>query len=196
MRFFKARQAVAASIALSALIVVPLQFLWANNLGVGSIVQPRYLLPMMALLAAVSVYRRQEDEGAVLSRGQVWLIGLGLLAANTIALHTNLRRYITGLDVNQVSLNFEMEWWWVERPSSPTLFWFSPNYLWLVGSVAFGVLLFSVWKLRENVSLLGDPQEPATKKFVGDENSFLPAEKKIFGLKRKSKVVVVRPSIS
>jgi fumarate reductase subunit D len=154
MKFFDRRQSIAAGLALLALIVVPLQFLWANNLSVGQIVQPRYLLPMIVLLAASSLHRKSTDIATGFSRGQIWAIGFGLFVANTLALHTNLRRYITGLDINQISLNFEMEWWWVERPASDTIFWFSPNYLWVAGSIAFGLLLISIWKLRSEIGLV------------------------------------------
>jgi hypothetical protein len=159
MRFFDRRQSIAAGLALTALIVVPLQFLWANNLSVGQIVQPRYLLPMIVLLAATSLHRKSTDTATGFSRGQVWVIGFGLFVANTLALHTNLRRYITGLDINQISLNFEMEWWWVERPSSDSIFWFSPNYLWVAGSISFGLLLYSIWRLRFEIGLV-DSKSP------------------------------------
>jgi hypothetical protein len=89
-----------------------------------------------------------------LSRGQLWLIGIGLIGANAISLHTNLRRYLTGLDENQVSLNFEIEWWWVQRPSPDAVLWLSPNYVWLAGSLAFGLFLFSLWKLRFELGLV------------------------------------------
>jgi hypothetical protein len=154
IRFFDRRQAIAAGIAFLALVAVPLQFLWANNLSVGQIIQPRYLLPMLALLLSVSLYKNPINVERRLTQGQIWIIGFGLFAANTIALHTNLRRYITGLDINQISLNFEMEWWWFDRPSSDTIFWLSPNYLWLAGSFAFGLFLFSLWKLRDQIGLL------------------------------------------
>lgn len=154
MRFFDRRQSIAAGISFLALVAVPLQFLWSNNLSVGQIVQPRYLLPMLALLAAVSLYRSPDDFERRFSRGQIWFVAFGLFVANSIALHTNLRRYITGLDVNQISLNFEMEWWWVERPLSSTFLWFSPNYLWVAGSLAFGLFLFSLWKLKTEIGLL------------------------------------------
>jgi len=156
VKYFSRKQAIAAATVLFALALVPLYTLAVNGLIVGQIVQPRYLLPLVGLLAAVSLYRPESNLGFVLSRGQLWLIGGGLFVANAIALHTNFRRYLTGLDENQVTLNFEIEWWWFERPASETLLWFSPNYFWLGGSIAFGVLLFSIWKLRRELGLSPD----------------------------------------
>ena len=177
MRFFDLRQSIASAISFFALVFVPIQFLWANNLPVGSIVQPRYLLPMLALLVAVSLFRKTGNLEETFSRGQVLVIGFGLFIANTISLHTNLRRYITGLDVNQVSLNFKMEWWWFERPSSGSIFWFSPNYLWAAGSVAFGVFLFSIFMLRNHLHLQGEPQVPDSLN-TKDADSLLELRKK------------------
>jgi hypothetical protein len=140
-----------------------------NGLSVGQIVQPRYLLPLIGLLIATAAYRSSIEGGMHLSRGQIWLIGIGLFGANAISLHTNLRRYLTGLDENQVSLNFEIEWWWVQRPSPDAVLWLSPNYVWLVGSLAFGLFLFSMWKLRFELGLISQvnfskkTQRPSTE---------------------------------
>ena len=155
IRYFDRRQAISAALVFMALILVPMAALHASGLLVGQFIQPRYLLPLLGLLLAVSMYRKSEATGLWLSRGQVWLIGLGLFVAHTISLHTNLRRYLTGLDENQVSLNFEIEWWWVERPSEDAILWFSPNYVWIFGSVAFSLFLISLWKLRFELGLPG-----------------------------------------
>jgi hypothetical protein len=153
---FGRRQAIATGLVAVALVGVPIYTLAVNGLLVGQIVQPRYLLPLIGLLIATAVYRTSNTTGLILSRGQVWLVGAGLFAANAISLHTNLRRYLTGLDQNQVSLNYEIEWWWVSRPATDSIFWLSPNYVWLIGSLAFGLLLISLWKLREVLGLPGD----------------------------------------
>jgi hypothetical protein len=155
IRYFDRRQAISAALVFMALILVPMAALHASGLLVGQFIQPRYLLPLLGLLLAVSMYRKSEATGLWLSRGQVWLIGLGLFVAHTISLHTNLRRYLTGLDENQVSLNFEIEWWWVERPSEDAILWLSPNYVWIFGSVAFSLFLISLWKLRFELGLPG-----------------------------------------
>jgi hypothetical protein len=151
IRYFDLRQSIAAGFVTIALFVVPLQFLWANSLTVGQIIQPRYLLPMLLLLAGVAAYRRSHEDRTDFSRGELWLVGFGLIAANTLALHTNLRRYLTGLDGTQMSLNRGIEWWWVEPPSVSTLFWFSPNVLWLSGSLSFAIFLLALWKLKEEL---------------------------------------------
>ena len=159
MRAFSKRQALATSLVLLALVVVPMYTLSVNGLLVGQIVQPRYLLPLLGLLIGAAVYRESISGGVSLSSGQLLLIGLGLAGTNTISLHTNLRRYLTGLDEYQVSLNFGIEWWWVQRPSPDAVLWLSPNYVWIVGSIAFALFLFALWKLRSELGIWTNGQQ-------------------------------------
>jgi hypothetical protein len=160
VRFFNRRQAISASLVLLALVGLPLYTLAANGLLVGQVVQPRYLLPLISLLIATSVYRASVSTGLDLSRGQVWLIGAGFFGAHLISLHTNLRRYLTGLDVNQINLDSQIEWWWFDKPVSETLIWLSPNLVLLSGSLAFGVFLFSLWKLKDELGLFSIKETP------------------------------------
>ena len=66
------------------------------------------------------------------SRGQLVLFGLVLAAANAIALHTNLQRYLSG-DAGGPNLNAGIEWWWPVAPS--------PMVVLVVAAVAFAGLL-------------------------------------------------------
>jgi hypothetical protein len=125
-----------------------------NGLLVGQVVQPRYLLPLLGILIATVVHRNSLGAGMSLSRGQFVLFGLGLFSANTISLHTNLRRYLTGLDENYLNLNWAIEWWWVDKPFPEALIWLSPNYVWVAGSLAFGLFLYSLWRLRSELGLV------------------------------------------
>jgi hypothetical protein len=151
IRHFDRLQAIATSLVFAALVLVPMAALHASGLLVGQFIQPRYLLPLLVLLLAVAMYRKSESGGIQLSRGQVWLIGLGLSGAHTISLYSNMRRYVTGLDENR----FEIEWWWVEQPSDSGILWFSPYYVWFFGSIAFVVFLISLWKLKNELGLPG-----------------------------------------
>jgi len=157
IRYFKGSQALSTSLAMLALVIVPMYTLFVNGLVVGQIVQPRYLLPLLGLLVATALYRTSIEAGFSFSGGQLWLFGAGLFGANVISLHTNLRRYLTGLDENHGTLDFEIEWWWVERPSAEAFLWLSPNYVWLAGSLAFGVFLLALWKLRFVLGLVSKP---------------------------------------
>ena len=127
--------------------------LHASGLVVGQFVQPRYLLPLMGLLVATALFRTSMSDGLLLSRGQMWFAGFGLFAANSISLHTNLRRYLTGLDGSQINLDRDIEWWWVDASSNGLGLWFSPNFVWIFGTFTFALFLISLWKLRFELGL-------------------------------------------
>jgi hypothetical protein len=133
------------SLSLLALIVVPMVVLTQNGQPVGGLVQPRYLLPLIGLLVTVSLWRKMAS-GPILSNAQLLFTALGLVVANMLALHSNLRRYLTGIDYWGLSLTSQVEWWWAD-------FALSPNHVWFIGSTSLALLLFSVWKLRESLGL-------------------------------------------
>jgi hypothetical protein len=159
---FSTRQTIAAVAAFGALIIVPLVTLAVQGYVVGQWVQPRYLVPLLTLLLAVALYRESSSKGVGLSSGQIFFIGLGLVVANAISLHTNLRRYLTGLDFNEISLDTAIEWWWVTKPAGDPLFWFSPGNVWLGGVIAFALVFFSLWKLRFELGV-SDPKTRANE---------------------------------
>jgi hypothetical protein len=148
MSSWSSRQKVAFAAIALALVAIPLYLLTVNGLFVGEVVQPRYLLPLLALALAVSVFKNPDQVGLQLSRLQFLIIGCGLVIANTISLHINMRRYLTGIDSTELSLNRGIEWWWVEPPLYANNLWFSPNNVWIGGSLAFAIFLIAIWKLR------------------------------------------------
>jgi hypothetical protein len=68
---------------------------------------------------------------------QIYLGIIGLWVANAIALHVNIRRYVTGMDVKSANLDADIEWWWEGALVAPM-------GVWLIGTVSFGVLLLTV----------------------------------------------------
>ena len=99
---------------------------------VGENVQPRYLLPLIVLFAGVvvlGVAGRDIRLGGV----QKFFIVLTLAIAQSLAIHTNMRRYITGIDVQSANLNSGIEWWWDAAPS--------PMAVWIIASLAFTALI-------------------------------------------------------
>jgi hypothetical protein len=148
MRWFRVRQLLAVSLLLGALLAIPLYLLQVNELAVGEQVQPRYLLPLIALLGAASLFRESVSTGLDMNGPQITIIAIALFVANTVSLHTNIRRYVTGNDINYLSLDRGIEWWW----DGIVL---SPNGVWLSGTFFFGVLLFGVWRLRGNLGFQG-----------------------------------------
>ena len=90
--------------------------------------QPRYFLPLLVLAAMIAL-AQDNDEGPQLHLAQAVLIVVALGVAQAGALHTELRRYLTGLDNLTFNLNDNFEWWWSWAPP--------PMVVLAVGSVAF-----------------------------------------------------------
>jgi hypothetical protein len=64
------------------------------------------------------------------------VVGAALIGAHFVALHINIRRYVTGLDVGGFDLGANTEWWW----TGPI----GPNVVWLLGSLAYALLVVMI----------------------------------------------------
>lgn len=121
----------------ACLIVIPMYILVHDGVVVGTGVQPRYIYPLLIILAGVAV-TGFSTPGLRLGRLQVVSVAVSLAVANAVALHTNLRRYITGIDAQSFDLNRNVEWWW----NVPV----APMTLWAVASLAFaGAVAAAAW---------------------------------------------------
>ena len=132
IRHLSARKGIALGLLVAALVFIPVWVLLQTGDLVGAGVQPRYLLPLLVLLAQVALYRLEPGQ-IRFSRTQLWCIAAALSATNAVALHANIRRYVAGADLVGPNLDAGREWWW----STPV----PPNAVWLVGSVAFGLAM-------------------------------------------------------
>jgi hypothetical protein len=131
------RRAISVGGVLLVLIVLPVYVLTVGGNSIGTNLQPRYLLPLIVLLSFLLVV----NSGRVqirFGRAQISVILGALAGANLIALHVNIRRYVTGVDEQGVDLSVGAEWWWTGFPVGPTA-------VWLIGALAFMGLLALLW---------------------------------------------------
>ena len=130
------RKAVMVIALVSTLLILPVYILTVGVSVVGENVQPRYILPLVVVLGGLLLLNLNTEERPF--RPHAWHIVpamILLIGANAIALYTTLRRYMTGFDVEQFSLESGSEWWWTGFPISATA-------LWVIGSVLFaGVII-------------------------------------------------------
>jgi hypothetical protein len=129
LRYMPRRKAVMVGALVATLYLLPLYILTRGISVVGENVQPRYLVPLVVVLGGLLLL----GISARPLRPGPWHVipAIVLLAgANSIALYTNLRRYVTGFDVEQLSLGTGAEWWWTGLPIGPTA-------MWVFGSLAF-----------------------------------------------------------
>lgn len=135
------------------LIAAPVYVLTKGGDVVGGEVQPRYILPLIVLAAGLVVFaagsRRFE-----LTRGQLLLVVATLCVAQFVALHVNIRRYVTGVDVGSVNLDAGAEWWWPAAPSPMTVL--------IIGALAYAALVVVVVREVSGRRALEADPEPAT----------------------------------
>lgn len=136
LRLMTMRKGIVLVLAFGAFTVIPLYVLYSMGVTVGEWVQPRYLLPLLLILVTATLFGFAKDNLG-LSRLQAVLVLGGVAAANSLAMHNNMRRYITGLDDSSFNLNAGIEWWW-NIPVSPMVVWFA-------GSAAFALMLACLW---------------------------------------------------
>lgn len=131
------RKAIAASGVLLVLVVLPVWVLTRNGNVISENLQPRYLLPLIVLFAFILLLM---PYGSRLSfaRAQVLVIFGALAVANLVALQVNIRRYVTGNDEQGLNLDAGAQWWWTGFPIGPTA-------VWIIGMLAFAVLLAVLW---------------------------------------------------
>ncbi|MCU1542248.1 MAG: hypothetical protein JWM50_113 [Microbacteriaceae bacterium] len=127
------RKVLAGVLVLVMLLAIPAVILYRSEIIVGFSVQPRYVFPMIILLAGVALLRSRGD-ALRLSTVQLVLLAGAVSIANAAALHTNLRRYVTGIDGTWGNLDLGIEWWWNIAVS--------PMWMWAIGSLSFAVVLF------------------------------------------------------
>ncbi len=126
------RKLIALAIVALVLWLLPLYVLEAGRSFVGQSVQPRYILPLIVLFAGIALlpvgrwFLR-------FSRLQTVVVVAALVIAESIALHENMRRYITGINVSGLNLNHNIQWWW---PIS-----ISPMVVWIAGTLAFAAMV-------------------------------------------------------
>ena len=117
---------------------LPAYVLYQGGDMVGESVQPRYILPLVVMLGGLLMITRSAQR-ITFSRAQLVLVGGTLSVVQFIALHMNIRRYVTGTDGAGANLDAGYEWWWDIA--------LSPNGVWILGSLAYAGLV--VVLLRE-----------------------------------------------
>lgn len=133
LRRMDRRKALIVGLTVFVLWALPLYVLQQGGHIVGEQLQPRYLLPLIVLLGGLLALGTQV---VAWTRGQLLVVAGALAVANAVALHFNLRRYLTGIGEGGLNLNTGVDWWW----NVP----FSPMLVWILGSLAFAALVLVI----------------------------------------------------
>ncbi|MFC4243550.1 DUF2142 domain-containing protein [Gryllotalpicola reticulitermitis] len=123
-----------AIVALAVLlIVIPLYELQIAGRLVGNSVQPRYLLPLLIVLAGVATL---PVAGKTLSLTPLQrnVLIVCIAVSNCAALYANMARYVHIETAQTFDLNHFIAWWWGALIPSPMA-------VWAIGSLAFAAAL-------------------------------------------------------
>ncbi|TDQ02862.1 MULTISPECIES: DUF2142 domain-containing protein [unclassified Leifsonia] len=135
------------------LVALPVAMLTAIRYTIDPILQPRYLLPLIIVVAGVALFQIGRHRIGF-TRVQWAAVGVSLFAIQAVALHENIRRYVTGTEVWGANLSANVEWWW-HLP-------FGPMAMWAGITVAFGLLTFFAVSEFRTWTLPSRGGEPAT----------------------------------
>jgi len=108
------RKIAATLLALAAMVAVPLVFLQREGLGVGEVVQARYLLPLMVLFFATvslpTAFAKARAGGLPLPRPAAWSIGVLMAATASVSLWVHAHRYAAGSTRGLFDIDLQMDW--------------------------------------------------------------------------------------
>lgn len=152
LRIAHTSKVLAFALVGSTLIALPLYVHQSQLIIIGEGIHPRYLLPLIPAIVGFALLGSRANQSVGLGRSQTVFVFVLLIAANSSALHANIRRYVTGQDVWSFHLGRGAEWWWD--------FGLSPMWLWLVGSAAFAVMALALFLVIDH-STLSDEESPA-----------------------------------
>ena len=97
--------AVAGSCVLVGLLGIPYFLLWRGGYPVGFEVAARYALPLVPVLGFTLLYWRRATSVASLTVAQLSTVLALMSIAHSVALHSTIRRYVTG--VGNLSLDLD-----------------------------------------------------------------------------------------
>lgn len=130
-------------------LVVPMWLLLMIVWSRTTVSQPRYFLPVLMVLTGLMLLPAARGRALLLTRTQLGLLLAALTFANSLALLTNLQRYLTGLngttlDPLELAALPVPQWWWQSLP-------LTPFQVWLLGTVAFGLGCTMMWRLLPRI---------------------------------------------
>jgi hypothetical protein len=133
------RKSVVLGGALLVLVGLPVFVLQQSQATVGSEVQPRYLLPLLVMVAGIALIQVNRTP-IMVNRTQITVGVAALAIANSVALYFNMKRYVLGANASGLNLGHGTGWWWGTPFPHPLV-------VWGLGSIAFAaaLLLLSRW---------------------------------------------------
>lgn len=130
---------------------IPIYVLQRGNIAVGSYLQPRYLLPITALLAMIAAPHIEIRN--LRTRNMVLLATCLLAISHSMFLHALLRRYTVGNAISGFSLESNNSWWWTSNFPTPYLVLLSSSLGFII---VCSTCLIILWGTRDMNELVQD----------------------------------------
>ncbi len=131
-------RSAAVLVVLAGFLALPVVSLLSVGLVVLESLQPRHYIPLLYTLLGLALIRSRGQALIALGRGTHLSIVSVITVAHSTALTVNINRYTRGLtEFLYIDTNRDIEWWW--GGSAP-----SPDVVWVLGSLGFGLLAFFV----------------------------------------------------
>ena len=91
-------------------MAVPIAYLQSQRLGVGEVVQPRYVLPLLTLVVGVVSVGPRLGRPLPMPRVPGALIAAGLSVSGILAFWAYAHRFVAGPDVGLFDPSFDVAW--------------------------------------------------------------------------------------
>jgi hypothetical protein len=115
----------------AGLLVYPMVLLVQSHVLVGTQVQPRYVLPLLVIFVGIALHQDRANVRLPVRLAHLTIAVALLAIANAVALHENIRRYVSGASFVSPDLNHGVNWWWGIGAS--------PMATWLIGAGAYTI---------------------------------------------------------
>jgi hypothetical protein len=147
---------LAVSTVFMGMLALPvLSLLWAGNI-VGEQLQPRMYMALLFVLLGLSLVPEPNGPRLWFGAGQRAVLIASLGIGQATALHTNMRRYVAGLDSSRyLNLNSDIQWWWADVPS--------PMFVWTVTSITYVALAALILQQFDREAVDDTVLRPASK---------------------------------
>ncbi|WP_167320660.1 DUF2142 domain-containing protein [Actinomyces timonensis] len=152
------RKALSALIVLGAIAGIPLVISLQAGYSRVYQYQPRYMLPLLAVLLFLWLAMSVKDRHV--TGLQIWFIGISSVIVDAYALRRVMERYTHGrldLDHPVYSLDLFLKWWWSDVPLTPEYTW---RLLVLIYAIAIVAMSLVLW--RRPARALAAPTAPAS----------------------------------
>lgn len=136
LRSVSRRRMIAIAFAAIALYGYALALQVQSQKPVGDTIQPRYVLPLLIVLAIAALADVHAMRGlSRIAPLQLWVPLAALAIANAMALYSTMHRYVNGDGTSGYLLDVDVGWWWTLPPA------ISPTLAWLLAAGAYAALL-------------------------------------------------------